>query len=121
MTRIEELKTKIEEASKAYGEANPITNLMIDNSYSLLSTEGFASKVDFDLHAGAEFTIGNNATLNIGTFTQTIGTYTRRMFSGKVADLDIKQPDVNIKAPALKNVPTPSTITIVKSHLFWDK
>lgn len=58
------------------GEANPITNLMIDNSYSLLSAEGFASKVDFDLHAGAEFTIGNNATLNIGTFTQTIGTNT---------------------------------------------
>lgn len=59
------------------GDANPITNLLIDNSYSLLSTEGFASKVDFDLHAGAEFTVGNNATLNIGTFTQTIGTYTR--------------------------------------------
>lgn len=58
------------------GDANPITNLLIDNSYSLLSTEGFASKVDFDLHAGAEFTIGNNATLNIGTFTQTIGTIT---------------------------------------------
>lgn len=58
------------------GEANPITNLMIDNPYSLLSAEGFASKVDFDLHAGAEFTVGNNATFNIGTFTQTIGTYT---------------------------------------------
>ncbi len=58
------------------GEANPITNLMIDNPYSLLSAEGFASKVDLDLHAGAEFTIGNNATLNIGTFTQTIGTIT---------------------------------------------
>ena len=58
------------------GDANPITNLLIDNSYSLLSTEGFASKVDLDLHAGAEFTVGNNATLNIGTFTQTIGTHT---------------------------------------------
>lgn len=58
------------------GDANPITNLLIDNSYSLLSAEGFASKVDLDLHAGAEFTIGNNATLNIGTFTQTIGTNT---------------------------------------------
>lgn len=58
------------------GEATPITNLLIDNSYSLLSAEGFASRVDLDLHAGAEFTIGNNATLNIGTFTQTIGTNT---------------------------------------------
>ena len=58
------------------GDATPITHLLIDNSYSLLSAEGFASKVDFDLHAGAEFTIGNNATLNIGTFTQTIGTNT---------------------------------------------
>ena len=63
------------------GEATPITNLLIDNSYSLLSAEGFASKVDFDLHAGAEFTIGNNATFNIGTFTQTIGTYTRTNYT----------------------------------------
>ena len=55
-------------------DAQLITNLFVDNKYTLYSFEGFSPKANFDLSVGAEFTLSVDTSITVGTFIQNIAT-----------------------------------------------